>query len=42
MYVNAEMISVETIPEIVGGMIRESSGVGEFKYNIFDALQEPL
>jgi hypothetical protein len=35
MYVNAKMISVETVPEIRGG---ESSGGGEFKYDSFDTL----
>jgi hypothetical protein len=31
------MILVETIPRIMGGVM-ESSGVGEFKYDIFDML----
>jgi hypothetical protein len=30
------MIPVETIPGIRGGSIKESSGRGEFKYDIFD------
>jgi hypothetical protein len=32
------MIPVETIPGIGGGEIKENSGVGEFKYDIFDVL----
>jgi hypothetical protein len=36
MYVNAKMIPVETVPEIRGGGMKESSGVGEFNYDIFD------
>jgi hypothetical protein len=32
------MIPVETIPEMGGGGIKESSGLGEFKYNILDTL----
>jgi hypothetical protein len=31
MYVNAKMITVETIPGMAGGEIKESSGGGEFK-----------
>jgi hypothetical protein len=36
------MIPVETILGIGGGGIKENSGGGEFKYDIFDTLQEPL
>jgi hypothetical protein len=32
------MIPVETVPGIGGGEMKESSGGGEFKYNIFDTL----
>jgi hypothetical protein len=32
MYINAEMIPVETIPGMRGGEIKETSGGGEFKY----------
>jgi hypothetical protein len=38
MYVNAKMTPAETIPEMGGGEIKGSSGVGEFKYDIFDTL----
>jgi hypothetical protein len=38
MYVNAEMIPVETIPQIRGWEIKESGRKGEFKYDIFDSL----
>jgi hypothetical protein len=38
---NAEMIPVETVPGIRGGGMRESSGGGESKYDIFDKLKEP-
>jgi hypothetical protein len=38
MYVNAKMIFVETVLEIMGGEMKESSGGGEFKYDIFDTL----
>jgi hypothetical protein len=37
MYVNAKMMLVETIPGIGRGM-GESSGGGEFKYDIFDNI----
>jgi hypothetical protein len=36
MYVNAKMIPLETVLGIGGG------GADEFKYDIFDTLQEPL
>jgi hypothetical protein len=36
------MIPVETVSGIRGGGMKESSGGGEFKYDIFDTLQEPL
>jgi hypothetical protein len=32
------MIPVETVPEIEGGEVKQSSGGGEFKYDIFDTL----
>jgi hypothetical protein len=38
MYVNAKMIPVETVPRFRGGGMKESSGVGKIKYNIFDTL----
>jgi hypothetical protein len=34
MYVNRKMISVKTIPGMVGGGINENDGGGEFKYDI--------
>jgi hypothetical protein len=42
MYVNAKMTPAETITGIRWGGMKESSGGGEFKYDIFDTLQEPL
>jgi hypothetical protein len=38
MYVKAKMIPVETVPEIGQGGMKESSGGGKFKYDIFDTL----
>jgi hypothetical protein len=38
MYVNAKIISVETVPRIRGGGMGERSGRGEFKYDVFDTL----
>jgi hypothetical protein len=38
MYVSAKMIPVTTIPEMRGERIKESSGEGKFKYDIFDIL----
>jgi hypothetical protein len=38
MYVNAEMIPVETVPRFGGGGTRENSRGGEFKYDTFDKL----
>jgi hypothetical protein len=38
MYVNAKLISVETVPEIGGGGMKESSGRHELKYDIFNSL----
>jgi hypothetical protein len=32
------MIPVETVPGIRGGRMKESSGGGKFKYDIFDIL----
>jgi hypothetical protein len=42
MYVNAKMIPVQTVSGIGGGGMKESSGGGEFKYDIFDTLSELL
>jgi hypothetical protein len=42
MYVNAKMILVKTVPGIWVEGMKESSGGGEFKYDIFDKLLEPL
>jgi hypothetical protein len=36
MYINAKMTTVETVSGIRRGGIKESSGGGEFKYDIFD------
>jgi hypothetical protein len=33
-----KMILVETVSRIRGGGLKESSGRGEFKYDIFDTL----
>jgi hypothetical protein len=38
MYVNAKVIPVETVPGIEGRGMKESSGGGEFKYDILDTL----
>jgi hypothetical protein len=38
MYVSAKMIPIETVPGIGGGRMKESSGEGELKYDIFDTL----
>jgi hypothetical protein len=38
MYISAKMILVETVPGIRGRGLKESSGGGEFKYDIFDTL----
>jgi hypothetical protein len=38
MYVNAEVIPVETIPGMGERRIKENGGGGEFKYDIFDML----
>jgi hypothetical protein len=38
MYINAKMIPVETVPGIRGGGMKESSGGGKLKYDIFDTL----
>jgi hypothetical protein len=38
MYVIRKMMPVETIPGIWKGGIKENSGWGEFKYDIFDIL----
>jgi hypothetical protein len=32
------MIPFETVPGIRGGRLKESSGRGEFEYDIFDTL----
>jgi hypothetical protein len=36
------MISVETIPGVGAGGIKENGGGGKFHYDIFDRLQELL
>jgi hypothetical protein len=36
MHVNAKLIPVETVPEIGERGMKESSGRGEFKYDMFD------
>jgi hypothetical protein len=33
-----KMIPVDTVPGISGGRMKESSGGGEFKYDVFDTL----
>jgi hypothetical protein len=38
MYVNVEMIPVETVPGIGEGGMKESNGGGEFMYKIFNTL----
>jgi hypothetical protein len=38
LYVKAKMIPDETIPGIGEGEVKESSGGGELKYDIFDTL----
>jgi hypothetical protein len=38
MYANAKMIPVETVPGISRGAMKESSGRGEFKYDISNTL----
>jgi hypothetical protein len=38
LYVNAKMRPVETVPGMGEGGIKQSSGGGEFKYQIFDTL----
>jgi hypothetical protein len=38
LYENAKMIPVETVPGIKGEGMKENSGGGEFKYDIFDTL----
>jgi hypothetical protein len=35
MYVNAKIIPAETIPRMGGRGNKESSGKGEFKYDVF-------
>jgi hypothetical protein len=41
MYVNEKMIPVETILGMGRG-VKDNGGGGEFKYDIFDILQELL
>jgi hypothetical protein len=38
MYVNEKMIPAETVPGIRGKGTKESSGGGEFKYDVFNTL----
>jgi hypothetical protein len=40
MYINEKMIPAKTIPGIAGGGLKKSGTGGEFKYDIFDTLQE--
>jgi hypothetical protein len=42
MYVNTKMILVETVPGVGEREMKESSGRGTFKYEIFNTLLEPL
>jgi hypothetical protein len=38
MYVNGDMITFETIPEMGRKRIKENGGEGEFKYDVFNIL----
>jgi hypothetical protein len=38
MYINAKMIPVETIQELVEGRKKESNGESEFKDDVFGTL----
>jgi hypothetical protein len=38
LYVNAKVISAETVPGIRGEGMKESSREGDFKYDVFDTL----
>jgi hypothetical protein len=38
MYINGKMTSVETIPGMGGGRIKDNEGRGEFKFDIFDTF----
>jgi hypothetical protein len=38
MYKNAKMRSVETIPGMGRGRIKENNGGGEFNYDVFQEL----
>jgi hypothetical protein len=42
MYINAKMRPVKTIPRMGERGRKESSGGGEFKYDIFDTWEEFL
>jgi hypothetical protein len=42
MFVNTKMIPVETAPGIGGGENEREQWRDEFRYGIFDILQEPL
>jgi hypothetical protein len=42
MYENGQMRPVGTIPGMGEGEIKENGGGAEFKYHIFDILQELL
>jgi hypothetical protein len=42
IHVNGKMISVETVPGMRGGGIKENGGGGEFKCDIFDIFQDLL
>jgi hypothetical protein len=41
-YVNEKTITAEIVPGIRGRGMKASNGGGEFKYDIFDTLYEPL
>jgi hypothetical protein len=38
MYVNAKMLPVESVPGNQEGGVKERSGRGEFKFDVFDTL----
>jgi hypothetical protein len=38
VYINAKMIPVETVQGIRGRGMKENSGGGKFKYDVFDTV----
>jgi hypothetical protein len=38
----SKKIPVEMVPRMRGGALKDSTAEGEFKYDIFDTLLEPL